>query len=123
MMKTEVTALELETEIRAIVQENPDTVYNTPVIDNAGNKACVYFDAEGNPSCLIGHGLAKLGITLEDMSDSENFMAIAELLNDWNSTPASETCWLRNVQAYQDCGETWDGAVKKADKRMAESDG
>ena len=122
-MKTEVTALELETEIRAIVQESPYTVYSTPVIDNAGNKACVYFDAEGNPSCLIGHGLAKLGITLEDMSDSENLMAIAVLLNDWNSTPASETCWLRNVQAYQDCGETWDGAVKKSDKRRAEGDG
>jgi hypothetical protein len=115
MTKIEITSKELEDQIRAIAQENPDTIYDRPVRDNVGNTSCLYFDLEGNPSCLIGQGFARLGFEADDFVNSENMMEISELLNTWQAVSFGDTAWLRCVQFAQDEGATWSDAVQKAD--------
>ena len=46
--------------IREVASSAPEYVYRTP---DEANIDCRYFDYGGNPSCLIGHALAKCGLT------------------------------------------------------------
>lgn len=119
-MRIEFTAQEIEAAVRAVAEENPNTVYEQPVCDSVGNTACAYFDSDEEPSCLIGQGLARLGLEAADFTDGNNYAAIAELLNTWDGTPATETRWLSDVQYRQDQGMTWLAAVQYADKLRSE---
>lgn len=109
----DISISELENAVREIAAENPDFVYQQTVIDNGGNRDCVYFDEDGCPSCLIGHGLAKLGVVKEDMVDSSNFMAVGQLFGA--SHGAESVRWLSDVQFFQDGGYPWGKAVESAD--------
>jgi hypothetical protein len=52
-------------ELTDIINEvGPDTVYYSP-----GDDGCVYFYG-GQPSCIVGHLLAKHGVTQEDLDEA-----------------------------------------------------
>lgn len=84
---------------------------------------CRYFDthAYNAPCCIVGHGLAALGVDVQPFaSDSE--------LNAWTSVDGlpdagclemdDEVALLRlyNIQARQDKGDTWGEALTYAEQ-------
>jgi hypothetical protein len=114
---------DLEREIRAAAAENPDFVYKTPVRHGDLNSLPVYFDDSGAPSCLIGQGFFRLGLTLEDMRglNTEGVTYLQEEgVIEIELKPIS---WFQSVQDYQDTsGFTWRQAVENADAEKAESE-
>jgi hypothetical protein len=120
-MVEDISILELENAVREIAAQEPDFVYTRAVIDNVDNTACIYFDTDGCPSCLIGQGLSKLGVTrgdLEELENGANFMAIGELLGF--SHGADSMRWLSDVQFFQDSGYSWGSAVERADAKKSQ---
>jgi hypothetical protein len=55
---TEAKAIEL---LREVVEGHEDYVYQKP----EGVKVCVYTGRNNEPSCIVGHALAKAGVPLE----------------------------------------------------------
>lgn len=86
---------------------------------------CVYFDPDTRqPSCIIGHVLAYLGLTAEDMEidsplpdiDSRNALAFASLVEEGDiqvDSPRTEAL-LQVAQEQQDQGSSWGDAVAAA---------
>lgn len=93
--------------IREIVAERPDYVYDSP----SGDAQCVYGDADGNPSCLVGHVIAKL--------DPEGFKELIGFANelafvstDWFDRPPEDVASaLLQAQITQDSGRPWAEAL------------
>jgi hypothetical protein len=102
-----VTVEDLEQAVREIALEDPDYVYDRPY------GGCVYFDKDGCPSCLIGHGLAKLGITPERVGGYNN-SGVGGLSYE-DIIVGEDIKWLMDVQDQQDAGEFWGNAVRFAD--------
>lgn len=115
------TVSELEAQVRAVVQENPNKTYKMADCDGTGNEGCLYFDLQGNPSCLIGQAFSRLGFTIDDFTETSNFMDVGALLKLWAGTPESESKWLVNVQGKQDDGFNWGYAVRYADSNLEPS--
>lgn len=116
-----VSAEELERAIREVASENPDFVYRKAFVDD-GPPICAYFDEEGCPSCLVGHGLARLGMGKDDIKDL-NFVSVEALFDDGiietGDTPKS---WFNNVQEFQDTDTPWGQTVRDADMMLRESE-
>jgi hypothetical protein len=112
----------------AVAKKGEDYVYEpplvqTPYIEEGSQVAlCVYFDDEGSPSCIVGHALAKKGVTREalDNVDSElnrnagpYGLESAEVI----SAPVGVIDLLSLVQDYQDQGTPWGEALRIATNR------
>lgn len=102
-----VTVEDLEQAVREIALESPDYIYDRP------DGGCVYFDKDGCPSCLIGHGLAKLGITPERVG-GYNSSGVGGLSYE-DIIVGEDLDWLINVQDRQDAGISWGDAVLLTD--------
>ena len=98
--------------VSEILLSAPDRVFGA-----TGGRACMYFYANGQPSCVVGHVLARLGFNREMMRkgdggdggrydlNSVKFYALREIVKD-KITPDAER-FLNVAQAYQDQGKSW----------------
>lgn len=76
-----------------------------------------YFDAEGNPVSLLGHGLHLQGVTPARLPPRYfNFSLLVEERFFTGLTPA-EVSWLETVQDLDVTGYQWATCVRVADKR------
>lgn len=88
--------------VKEILAAAPETKFRV-VEDN-----CVYFDESGNPSCVIGHVFAKIGITPDQVSPADNttiLNCLYHVCGEKITTPTME--WLQDIQSHQDCGISW----------------
>lgn len=117
----EITTADLVVAVRAAAAENPRRVYGANIDGIAGS--CVYFNLEGCPSCLIGQGLARLGVTLDDVGDynqSTEVLTLVGALFRSDLVDAKNLDWLQAAQQIQDTGETdWGDCVALADEHVA----
>lgn len=98
----------LEAAIRSLAKAHPDK------IGRGDDGSCVYFDFNGQPSCIIGHAFNSFGVdpneVLEDNEDD------IKALYGFNNVPGPVNLnWIRMVQEQQDYGLTWGEAVERAD--------
>lgn len=95
-------------------------VYQLP----ANERQCVYFDAAGCPSCIVGYVLADLGVSVGGVHESGrtpgsqfdmgNGIAIAAVDVDGVALTEGARSVLAMAQRAQDQGETWGEALERA---------
>lgn len=117
-----ITASDLKAEVIKVARENPDHVYK----DENGivGGMCTY-EHNGFPSCIIGHALHRLGMSLEQLhvfdtaylgglGIMEVFGDYTDLL-DYDNDPngINDVMFLSSVQTNQDSGIPWGKAVKE----------
>ena len=113
-MLTAETALELLE--RAVQEKGPDYVYpksDTQDEDGDGDYVCLYRNADGSPSCIVGHVFNYLGVLPkvgEGRSARQAVMDLGLVTGKWN--PTSEI--LQTAQRDQDAGATWGEALAAA---------
>jgi hypothetical protein len=116
-----VDAAELQAAMREMADENPNKIYKKAFIDD-GVPVCAYFDEDGCPSCLVGQGLSRLGLTMESVkghnTDGTGDLIKAGIIVDADDALAE---WLENAQSYQDTGFKWSEAIGAADNQEAEN--
>lgn len=109
--------IELHTAIREVVEEyGEDYIYNTR--RESGGKRCVYVNESGQPSCLIGKALFKLGVPLEDLASFDgdyegDALGAVDLPVFSPSGDYRSASWFAQlVQNAQDSGQSWGEALK-----------
>lgn len=107
-----VDAAELRRVVEQIAALRPDFVYEWPL---EGNGSCLYTHANGEPGCIIGHGLAELGYHIP-YEDEDNVGTGVSTLYAMGIIIGSmdDRNWLIKVQNEQDCGISWGRAVEIA---------
>lgn len=73
--------------------------------------SCVYFDAEGNGSCLFGRVLERLGVTLNDLDMTEG-EDIATVMSRLGVNDPALVFASTEAQSSQDAGDTY-GLVRR----------
>jgi hypothetical protein len=111
---------------KALAVKGEDYVYERPKFplnDGLTIEACAYFTAEGQPSCIVGHVMADLGHTINDLDQiassydgTFNTGATASTAMDYLGYELDEKtrCLLSVAQDYQDSGHRWGEAVEVA---------
>lgn len=95
-----------------IVAENPDYVYD----DRDAEGFCRYFNDEGEPSCVVGHVLARNGIVAEQVAPIKYSGAAAVIRETTGVLPSlSGSTLFYEMQAWQDAGTPWGEALEKAE--------
>lgn len=107
--------------IRDIAAESPGFVYVRP----ADKVKCVYV-AGGEPSCIVGKALWRLGFidaALEDVDPEKgwmmpNMMPASDLIQRvlHLDIDIEEAEWISEVQYHQDGAKPWGEAVQFADR-------
>lgn len=120
-----IDPVKLVADVRQLAAEQPDFVYSGPTPGT-----CFYFNAPDEPGCIIGHALAKQGMTWDDMSDdneSDNHTDWATLASNVQRTARAEPIplhdgwhsedmhFLNLVQQHQDQQNPWAEAIRYAD--------
>lgn len=100
---------EMFTAMTAVVEEaGPSFVYPRRPTRHACNTKCVYV-YEGNPDCLIGKVLVKLGFTVDDLIDLHNHRAsVSFKLGVFKNFTESALRSMDIAQRAQDEGLPWD---------------
>lgn len=93
---------------RAVEERGEDYVY--PRASSPGG--CVYFEDDGTPSCIVGHVLAYLGYTKDDIEDFNDQSVGA--VSDAAPMDFQARWLLRDAQIRQDQGTPWGRAVSEA---------
>lgn len=106
--------------LRKVVYGREDYVYVRP----SNVPYCVNFTDEGQPSCVVGHVLAELGLTFEvaellGVESNVAIMSAADKVNEcpdfgWTLTEAAVQV-LTAAQLVQDDGRTWGEALGRAE--------
>lgn len=92
--------------IREVAAESPDFVY----------KGMCQYVVNGQPGCLVGHALWRLGLIDEGIERyNTNDLKIKAFDLAW-AFDRAELAWLGHVQNRQDRGAPWGVAVKDADE-------
>jgi len=86
-------------ELRNLVAEDP----------TRRNRICLYVNADGTPSCIIGHLAARLGWPLPDFHSAGNRGRPKDVWPGRASDEDFERLLL--VQAKADQGQTWADAI------------
>lgn len=123
-----VDADDLEQAIRDIVADDPDVIYKKVFVgkhsDESSGLSCVYFDSNQAPSCLIGRGLARLGLTFEQLEpyNEQGVQDLFEigLIKADTGDYYERISWFGQVQSRQDMGFTWKSALELADRDREE---
>ena len=121
-----IDPMKLVADVRQLAAERPDYIYDGPTPGT-----CFYFHGPGEPGCIIGHALAKQGMSWDDMSgdnESDNHPAWATLASNvtrarlrgepvplhdgWYS---EDMHFLTLVQQHQDQHNRWSEAITYAD--------
>lgn len=116
---TKITGKQLMKAVRDIAVADPAHVYGRP----DKNTACYYRNPETNePDCIIGRALDALGVLPQEMG-LNNTVSVRVLLGRRSPVVPIEAdemqlVWLSRVQSYQDGGDAWGDAVRRADTRV-----
>lgn len=94
--------------VRDKASEAPDFIYRMP----PEHGTCMYVH-NGQPSCLIGHGLAGAGIRVPSRHNACTIGALVDFME--LPIDFDEVTWLRAAQSQQDRNRTWGDAVAYAD--------
>lgn len=118
---TQITGKQLMKAVRDIATADPAHVY----VSAHENRVCCYRNPETNePDCIIGRALDALGVLPQEMGLG-NTISVRLLLDRRSPVvPVKEIsqmqlAWLSRVQSYQDGGDAWGDAVRKADKQVS----
>lgn len=126
-MSREVTAQETMDLLReAVVERGEDFVYpdewrHQPDRDADGPGQCLYFRRDGQPACIVGFVLDRLGVTNTDLR-SRLFGASA--INNQQQQvkfDATSLIMLMHAQMFQDEGNPWGAAAKEAQRKYNEA--
>lgn len=99
------------------------------VYPGSKDKAC-YYVANGQPSCLVGQVLYRLGVPIETLEEYDEVGSVFELSNSEYSLDGKTALErggvsvgddrvlniLDSAQGWQDQGKTWGEAVRQARK-------
>lgn len=106
------TALRL---LREVVAERPDYVYEPPA---DAHELCVY-QSHGEPSCVVGHVLARAGWPVRALIELDRTGVSAGLLHQrLDGVTEQAATVLAVAQNWQDVGgdHTWAGALAAAER-------
>lgn len=90
--------------------------------EHFGKGPCLYFTDDGEPACIVGFVLSKLGVKQSDLRGS---IFSADVVNEWQDKVHFDTeavHVLRVVQIRQDAGDTWGEAVRQGEQVAIEND-
>lgn len=125
VLEREVTGDDLVNAIREVAEANPDFVYRAPSV----HELCVYVD-EGQPSCLVGHGLWNLGLINETFDNGEpywakdanpNYQSVCDVLDRlglWDQMTEAQRVWVGVAQSTQDDSLSWGTSIRRADETV-----
>lgn len=106
---------DLWAEVKKVAAEHPDYVYEKPA------DGCAY-EVDGKPSCLVGHAMFRLGMSLDLIRRCDSAGAIGHVLDEFygefdESGDDEGVCraLLGWTQAVQDSGKPWGEAVSEAE--------
>jgi hypothetical protein len=103
-----------------VVSERPDYVYESGMEDAEGDTVCLYVQ-DGAPSCVIGHVLSRLGVSLDTLARFDNGggsgadEVVGKTLDGVSDDMASA---LREAQVSQDQGYDWTHSLGMATRYM-----
>lgn len=106
--------------VRAVIAGRETIVYEKVTVD--GDPECVYFEG-GEPSCVIGHALVRLGRwTLDrlrylDHGAAGGSVAAVDLPRYLPGLPAEVAVVFNAVQKAQDDGVPWGVALRRGELR------
>lgn len=111
-MTVNFTLADLARTLREVAAERPEFVYRN--VDDPSSNRCLYFHSDGEPGCIFGVALHRLGVAREEFGESMN---ISYYLAQWfGGTEFDEAYYpFNNVQRSQDNGYTWGEAVRALD--------
>lgn len=78
---------------------------------------CFYFKDDGQPCCIVGHGLAALGadpahyLNTGHLNDQTPVLELAQLFEEIEDDDNAALKALDSIQRYQDKGKTWGEAL------------
>ena len=113
--------------LHELAAERPDYVYEKPENPDGTGDSCVYSTPDGQPSCIIGHVIARLDPdefkTIHNMEWRKNKGDSCGVVNlAWSDQFTGEQVSALNVaQGAQDAGEQWRDAVASFDALLEES--
>jgi hypothetical protein len=108
---------------KVVFEKGADFVYPQAQM----GQSCVNFTDDGNPSCIVGHVLADLGLTyfqaMEAKIVDSGVFIVSHALDGMNfpweiSVPARKV--LATAQNFQDAGYTWGDSLAKAEMCLAD---
>ena len=103
-MKT-IAAEQFVRAFREVVREYPNA-YGDAVHPTSGG--CYYFNADGTPSCIIGHALAKCGVEPFEFDDFKNYESVAShILDTLGVYDKTVRLAALTAQRVQDDGGSW----------------
>ena len=121
----DITDEEFVYAVHAIVESNPDFVYEPPQPPGSSgwSARCLYAHG-GAPSCLIGQALHRVGVPVYVLEDLDNLSsdsggtAANVMLNILSPKGISNGVrhWAGHVQALQDTGTPWGEALATANR-------
>lgn len=88
----------------SVAEKGADYVYIAPVIVG-GIHSCLYA-IDGQPSCLIGHALYRLGVSIQTL-ESIGAIPIGSIAREFGPMENKLVLALSSAQSSQDHGETW----------------
>ena len=107
--------------IEVVEEYGRDYVYQRQPGPGGPNDKCVYIK-DGQPSCLIGHVLVRLGVDVSFLTDRNSALIASHLFD----SPEANRPWtpmagavMEAAQLAQDVGDTWGKALDDA-RRKAE---
>lgn len=115
-MTLKLTYEQAKADLEALAAERPDYVYEAPEKEEEDEAPiCMYFH-ENAPSCIVGHVMARHGMTQDQLTSFENAgTAVYGLFaNDTLQVDRKTGVMLSRAQAMQDQGSTWGDSVAEA---------
>lgn len=95
-MTPEWTLADLAAKLREVAAERPGHVYVSP----GGDSGC-YYRVDGEPSCIFGHALDRLGVAYDPRWEGDT---VVRLLASWFGTDVDDPRFkpFARVQRFQD---------------------
>ena len=109
-----VDASALVSVVRRLAEQNSDFVY---IPESGVGGACLYTHSDGEPGCIIGCGLAEMGISIPHNSELNRMTGVDSLCEQGiiQVTDPRVRHWLCGVQSCQDSALSWGKSVESTD--------
>lgn len=103
---------------REAVNERGEDFTYSYADDWDGLESCFYF-YEGEPSCIVGHVLARAGVRISEC-DGVNQGSVDQLVGDWILVDPVTQDYLCILQIAQDSGVPWGECLAEAESKLRE---
>ena len=102
------TVVDLAQKVREVAAERPEFIYRKP----EGSTYCLYVHEDGEPGCIFGVALSRLGVDISDLGSAGIGEILYRLLGDpADQQEADQRSALSQVQRRQDDGWRWGEVV------------